>query len=398
MPVTPPGIRYRPPLGITASVLSAAMLLLAAPLIAPGAAAQAPAVTAAALRQQGERLRREQRLPQALAAYRALVELEPGNFEDRFWLAKLLGWTGRHEAADSAFVQLLEERPGDYDSQIGLADVRLWRGETAGARTVLDDLRRTHPEDPEVLHRLDALRRLASRIRWEADLEYYGERLSRQPATNGATLSLRARPSGRLRWHSAVTLQEKFEQTESRFGGGLAYRPLAHTEIEGSAFLAPGAEVLPRQTYGVGLGQRVAPRLILGADYGFLDFQDADVHQAGPRLELYAGRHWLVAARYRYSSTRFTGVEGAVGDHAGSLTLGYLYGEGNLLRVFAAAGGESFTQPSRELIGEFSAHALGAAWRHFPTPRLGLEIGYARQDRSDGGDQDSYSLRLVQRW
>jgi YaiO family outer membrane protein len=155
--------------------------------------------------------------------------------------------------------------------------------------------------------------------------------------------------------------------------------------------------VVPRQSYGVGLSHQVARRLVLYADYAFHDYRDAGVHQAGPALELYAG-HWLFAGRYRYAATRFAGSAAAVDDHAGSLAVGYLYGVANIVRIFGAAGGESFTQPSRDLIGRFDAHTVGLAWRHFLTPGLGVEALYAHQDRSDGGNQESYSLRVVRRW
>jgi len=325
-------------------------------------------------------------------------EAAAASFEDRFWAAKLESRAGRLEAAESAFVRLLEERPADYDSRIALADVRMWRGDRSGARMILEDLRRSHPTDPEVLQRWEALRRIAPPARWQADLEYYGERLPHQPATNGATLSLGTRPAGRLRWRAAGTVQEKFTLTEYRIGGEVGYRLRVPLELQWSAYLAPGAEVLARQAYGLGLSHKVAPRLVLYADYGFHDFADAAVHLVGPGLELYAGRHWLLAGRYRYSSTRFSGEQDAVGNHAGSLMLGYLYGEANLLRLFGATGAESFTQPSRELIGRFRAHTIGAGWRHFLTLRLGFEIGYAHQDRSVGAGLDSYSLRVIQRW
>ncbi len=320
------------------------------------------------------------------------------SFEDRFWAAKLEGRAGRLEAAESAFVHLLEERPADYDSRIALADVRMRRGDRSGARGVLEELRRSHPTDPEVLQRWEALRRIAPPARWQADLEYYGERLPRQPAANAATVSLGARSTARLRWRAAATAQEKFTLTEYRLGGEIAYRLRVPLELHWSAYLAPEAEVMARQAYGLGLSHNVARRLVLYADYGFLDFTDATVHLAGPGVELYAGRRWLLAGRYRYSSTRFSGEQAAVGNHAGSLMLGYLYGEANLLRVLGAAGAESVTQSSRELIGRFRAHTIGVGWRHFLAPRLGFEIGYAHQDRSDGADQDSYSLRVIRRW
>jgi YaiO family outer membrane protein len=392
------------------------------------ARAQAPTATIAVMRQRAERLRQEQRLPDALAAYQALVELDPGSFEDRFWVGKLEGWTGRLAEAESAFVRLVEERPDDYDSRIALADVRMWRGHRSAARAVLEDLDRTHSADPEVLLRLgqvseadgdlpearryvarviaidpshpgvrEALHRMALVPRWQADVEYYGEQVPRQPGTNGIRVGLEARGTRRVRWRTSATLQEKFDRTEARLGGDLAYRPAGPTELRLSAYLAPGAEVLPRQTVGLGLGQRLGSRLVLNADYTYLDFGNAEVHLLGPGLELYAG-HWLLAGRYGYSSTRFAGVQAAVGNHAGSVALGYLYGAANLVRIFAAAGAESFALPSRDVIGEFDAHTIGGDWRHFLTARLGFAVLYAHQDRSDGTNQDSYGLGLVQRW
>jgi len=393
------------------------------------AAAQVPAPTAAAMRQRAEQLRREQRLGEALSTYRTLVDRDPGNFEDRFWVAKLEGWTGRLEAAESAFVRLVEERPDDYDSRIALADLHLWRGRPAAALAVLEDLDRSHPSDPEVLVRLgrvseiagnrQAARRYFARVieiapgspdareanrhlglmtRWQVDVEYFGERLPQQGSTNGLTVSLGCCSGDRFRWRAATTLQEKLDRTESRWGGEFAYRLAPTWDLRSSAYLAPGAELLPRQTYGLGLSHKVASRLVLSADYSFLDFEDARVHQFGPGVELYAGRHWLLAGNYRYASTRFGGAQDAVGNHAGSLALGYLYGGANLLRIIAAVGGESFTQPSRDLIGEFHARAIGATWRHFLTSRVGFEVAYAHLNRSDDTQRDSYSLRVVQRW
>ena len=364
--------------------------------LAPAVLAQTPDSAAGALRREAEELRRAQRLPEALARYREVVRLEPTGFEDRFWVAKLEGWTGRHAAAESAFVRLLAERPDDYDTGIALADVRRWRGDTAGARTALETLLRAHPSDPEVLNRLHALRSPGRAARWEADVEYFGERLPDGTAADGGTLALGTTPGGRVRWRGAATLQEKFDRTEWRGGGEAGVRLSPRIALVGSAFLAPGAEVLPRQSYALGVQHKLG-RVVVLTDYGFADYRDADVHRIGPAVEVYAGR-WLVAGRYRYLRTRFDGIGGTVDDHAGSLTVGYEYGAAGLVRVFAALGGESFTQPSRELIGRFDARTLGLAWRHWLAPGVGLEALYAHQDRSSGGGQDAYSLRVLRRW
>jgi YaiO family outer membrane protein len=379
------------------------MVVLVAVMLAQGtlvreASAQTPDTAVTAARRQAEQLRREQRLPEALAAYRTVVELDPISFEDRFWVAKLESWTGRLDAAEAHLGRLLEERPDDYDSQIALADVRLWRGRPADARAVLMDLRSKHPDDPEVLRRLaHAAKAAREKTRWEVGLEYYGERTSGQPPTDGVTATLGTRASDRLRWRAAGTLQQKFDRTEARAGGELGLRLAGPAELRGSAYVAPGAEVLPRQDYGAGVSLVLARALVLHADYEYLDFLDANVHQVGPAAELYVG-HWLVAGRYRYSSTRFSDTPSAVGNDAGLASLGYVYGGWSLVRVFVVAGAESVNQPSREVIGEFHAHTIGGSWRHFFSPRLGAELTYAYQDRSNGIHQNAFSLRLVQRW
>jgi YaiO family outer membrane protein len=294
-------------------------------------------------------------------------------------------------------VRLLEERPNDYDSRIALADVRLWRGDTAATRELLAGLQRDYPADPEVRQRVEALGRQASPIRWETDIEYFGERLPGGTAANGGTFSLATRPNDRLRWRAVAGFQEKFDRTESRAGGEVGVRLARRVEVAGSAGFAPGAEVLPRGSYGIGASGLVARGLVLYADYAFLHYFDADVHQAGPAVELYAGR-WLVTARARWIATSFAGSADAVHDGAGSLSLGRFYGESNLVRVFAGTGSESFTGPSRERIGSFDARTIGLSWRHFLTTELGLEALYAHQNCSGDAASDAWSLRVLHRW
>ena len=391
-PPASPRSREQEPLTRTLKRLALTVVAL---LLTAGAE-PAVAQSAADLRRHAEQLRREQRLPEALVAYRAVIAKEPGSFEDRFWIAKLESWSGHLAAADSGFVRLLEEHPSDYDTRIALADVRLWRGDTVASRELLTSLQRDYPADAEVRRRVEALAHRVSPTRWETDIEYFGERLP-GGAANGGTFSLAARPNDRLRWRAVAGFQEKFERTESRAGGEVGVRLSPRFELAGSATVAPSAEVLPRGSYGIGTSGLVARGLVLYADYGFLHYFDADVHQAGPAVELYAGR-WLITARARWLSTSFTGSAEAVHDGAGSLSLGRFYGEGNLVRAFAGTGSESFTGPSRERIGHFDAQTIGLSWRHFLTPELGLEALYAHQDRSGDAASDAWSLRVLHRW
>ena len=390
--------------------------------------AQVPTDSAATVRLRAEALRQEQRLDEALELYQALATTGPHGFEDRFWVAKLTGWTGRTAPAESLFTALLQERPEDYDSRIGRIDVRIRLERYAGAQEDVEVLGRTHADDPEVLFRHgrvcealgnrhqarryfeqvlairpdhqasgDALRRMALDTRWASGIEYYGEHISQTAATRGATASLQARLSHRLQWRAAVSLQQKFTQTEVRAGGELTHALFGATDLRWSAYVAPGAEVLPRQSYGLGVAEKVG-RLVLYGDYTWLDFADADVHRVGSRLELYAGRRWVLSGHYGFARTHIPGTGSAVSNHAGSVSVGYLYGETNLLRISGAVGGESFALPSIDAIGAFDAHTIGIDWRQFISPRLGVALSYAYQDRSDGIRQHSYGLGLVRRW
>lgn len=380
------------------SAASAALLTLALSLAATGmACAQAPVSAPAELRRDAERLRAEHRFPEALAAYRAAAARESADFEDRFWIAKLESWTGALDSAERDLEQLLAERPDDYDSRITLADVRRWRGDTAGARLILDRLRQTHPDDPEVTTRLAALRSAIRPARWEAGLEYQGERYPGGGASDGATLGLRPLGRHRLRWSAAVSVQDKFDRTETRGGGDLGLHASRSLELTGTAYLAPGAEVLPRGSFGAGVTALAVRGLLLSADYRHDAYADAEVHHVGPSLEWYAGP-WLLAARYRYTATRFDGVSSTAGDHTGLLSVGYQYGLANIVRVFGFAGGESFGEPSRDRIGSSDGHGAGLAWRQFVSPVQGFELVYAFDDRSGSGTRQSFGLRLVRRW
>ena len=363
--------------------------------------AQVTVNDAPALQRRAEALRGEQRLSEARDVYRILVARDSHDYENRFWLAKLEGWTGHLGTAESLYVQLLAERPDDYDSRIGLADVLIWSGSYDAAQANLERLERTYPDNAEVLSRLDrvrALRHEPSRSRWEMGVEYYGDQLTGAAASNGGTASMAVRPSDALRLRAEATVQQKFARTEARGGGELGHRLGRSFELRGAAFLAPGAEVLPRQTYGFGVATKLGSGLVLYGDYTFLDFSDARVHQISPRLELYAGPHWFVSGRYGYASTRFDGLADAVGNHAGAVSIGYVYGLNNSIQIFGGAGGEAFALPSRDAIGGFSAHTVGIGWRQFLTPWLGLTASYANQNRSNGAKQDSYGLGLVRRW
>ena len=354
---------------VFAAALITVAVLLASCLSAPDGLAQTPASSPAAAREHAEQLRREQRLPEALAAYRALVALEPESFEDRFWVAKLESWTGRLEAAESHSCGC--SRSGPTTMTAGSPSPTCGSGAATprGRATFSRIFAVPTPTIPRCS--TGSTPPPPAPPRWEADLEYYGERL-RGSAANGAS-SRWGPPGERLRWRGAVTVQDKFGLTESRFGGEMGLRLVRPFELRGSAYFAPGAEVLPRQGYGLGLSAKFSlascstpttsssttptPTCTRRARARALRRPLAD-HRPLPVL-----RHRVRRRRCRRREPLGLGRRSAIS----TARLG-------LVRIFAGAGAEPFTGPSREDIGEFSGRTIGAGWRHFLTPLFGFEM------------------------
>jgi YaiO family outer membrane protein len=202
-----------------------------------------------------------------------------------------------------------------------------------------------------------------------------------------------------VRGSIALTVQDKFARTETRGGGEVAVPFTPAVELTTTAFAAPGAEVLPRATLGAGVTTLPARGLVLAVGYRYDGYADARVHGLGPSVEWYAGR-WLVTGSWRYTITRFDGIAAAPGRHAGLASLGWQYGQANIVRVFGFAGAESFGEPSRDRIGTSDMRGAGLAWRQFVSSALGLEATYAFEHLSGGaaGTRHRYGLRLVRRW
>jgi hypothetical protein len=171
---TLPWIDCRPPVGKSADRLSGRgrgrtidWLLVPALLVLWGtgpAAAQVPTPTSYEMRQRAERLRREQRFGEALSTYQTLVDRDSGNFEDRFWIAKLEGWTGKPEAAESALVAAGRGAPRGLRQPHRSCRCAFWRGHTSAAGALLEKLNRSDPADPEVLLRLGRVSEAAGNL------------------------------------------------------------------------------------------------------------------------------------------------------------------------------------------------------------------------------------------
>jgi predicted Zn-dependent protease len=89
--------------------------------------------------------------PGALADYRRVLGLEPGNDHVRLRVAEILEETRHASEALELFEDLRQRRPEDPVVLVGLVRCRHQLGRLAEARELLDELLARHPEEPGLL-------------------------------------------------------------------------------------------------------------------------------------------------------------------------------------------------------------------------------------------------------
>lgn len=382
------------------------------------------------LRAQAEKLRRQSRWPEALAAYQELVRRHPESFEDRFWIARITGWSGDLKTSQQMLTELLREDPRDYDTRVALADTCSWLGKYEAAMVELERLDRDFPNNTEVLLRLgrlhqwqgknriarsyfdqvltldpnhaeakEGLRRIAAEMRWELRLGYAGEQNSFAPASHIGTFAISRIGEGRrTTWTAEGTVSHRFGQTDPRFGLEMNHRLKRGATLRWAAFAAPQAEVIARQAYAAAFVKSLGPRLALDAGYAFLAFRNAQAHQVTPQLDFYLNPTLWLTGRYTYSLTNYKGPLTSARSHSGGLSFNWQRSSSDFLTFSYASGTEAFNLATIDRLGQFRANTVGAGWRHLLTPRTGFSVSYAYQFRSGGARQQSYSIGLLRRW
>jgi YaiO family outer membrane protein len=382
------------------------------------------------LRAQAEKLRRQSRWPEALAAYQELVRRHPESFEDRFWIARITGWSGDLKASQQMLVELLRENPRDYDTRVALADTSSWLGKYEAAMAELEQLDRDFPNSAEILLRLgrlhhwqgrnktarsyfdqvlildpnqteakEGLRRIATELRWELRVEYAGEQNSFAPAAHIGTFAISRIGEGRrTTWTAEGTVSHRFGQTDLRFGVELHHRLRRGATLRWAAFVAPQAEVIARQAYAAAFVKSLGSRLALDAGYAFLAFRSAQAHQVTPQLDFYLNPTLWLTGRYTYSLTNYKGPLTPARSHSGGLSFNWQWSNSDFFSLSYAAGTEAFNLTTIDRLGQFRASTVGAGWRHLLTLRTGVSVSYAYQFRSGGSRQQSYNFGLLRRW
>ena len=296
-----------------------------------------------ARRAQAERLRRKERFPEALAAYQAV------DAASETALGKTASYGRQARELDRAFA----------DAEAGSSNCSRSSPTTRTAASPLPTFDGGGAATAARRRRDRVLRRARGRPAFDA----------RRHADDRRSL-------GTPHWRGSLTVQDQFARTERRAGGEWPFRATPHSTSCPRPGGASGGDPSPRYLWCRCRPLRSAASCSAPTTPFSIISTPTSTRSAPTRAAILDGTG-AAAARYRYASTSFSAGGPAVGNHAGSFTLGWLYGPANLVRLFGGLGGESFAGPRAGP----RARSMPGPWAlpDYIDPRLGLAADSPRQ-------------------
>ena len=277
--------------------------------------------------EQGLALKREGKLPEATAAFAALVESNPGDVAALEQWATLLAWQQRYDDSIAAWRRALELAPAAPALGIGLSRVLYWKGALGDARAGIDRVLQRAPDsfdalvlagdiavaqqdpgaargyyeraqlqDPSVPElRVKLLRAqppARSRVDVGGSLDHYNNYRQLEPS---AFVQAGTQLTDRV--YAALSAEEihQFGFADRRLGVNLDYKATPALLLSARGALTPGASVLPDFEAWGGADLRVLPWLSVLAYGRFFSYASGPVGTYGPGARVDYGRYSLQA-------------------------------------------------------------------------------------------------------
>lgn len=365
-----------------------------------------PFLASAASFEEGLRLKREQKLPQAEAAFAEVVQQNPSDVEALAELATVQGWQDRHAEAAASWRRALALKPDAIDLRIGLARLLYWSGQRGEALAELERALDAQPEHYDaLLLRGDVLiaendrtgarasyeratklppgnddrdlagliARTAAPLRWRLDSGYAYERYNNARGTeSGAYLqagrTLGDRFNAYVRWDRL----DQFDSTDNRYLLGAYFSPTPSWLISAEAGGTPDADFRPRQQAQTTVEWLRQGRWQPLLGYRYFGYAFGEVHTLTPGVRIPGLGPGDFELRYAWSRNT---------DESKAAVASARYGwtAGRFGRYIAIYDGEEALPPQAE--ANFTSYAAGCVLnlgRNWAT-----RIDYAYENRRD---------------
>lgn len=415
-----------------------------------------PAGARGATLEEGLALKKQGKLAEAAAVFRALVEQNGSDLEALEQWATVLGWEQRYDEAIAAWTRAMETQPAAVRFRVGRARVRYWKGELEGAWADLQEALRATPASVDALVlagdvalargdrsearslyrqalKLDPaaegvgtkLARAADPPAWRLDVGGNLDRYDNFRSTEGGgfvQLSLRAAPTFTVTGGYEVIHQ--FGKTDHRFNGGFYWVPWKPLLLTFRGAVAPNRATIALWQVEGGAEAKALPWLDVLFGYRHLYFPGTTINDStgGTRIDQ-SPEHvniYVPGFRFRLSPVWTLTLQGGAATSTGQDTttvfgrppistdtvtvknvpttgfglarLDVRVSEPVTLYLAGSYGNES-KRPQPPATG-FTAGS-GVLWNIDPTWGVRLDYLFERRDESEPGRNDAYSHHSI---
>lgn len=379
-------------------------------------------------RAEAERLARSGAHAAALKQFQQLAAENPDDVDARLWIARLHASMGHNERAVDVYRSLLSGQPQNVDVLVGLGAALTTLGDLGAAADALNRAEAIAADRPEMLaaqghmHRLSGHHNLAlayyqralaldaSNMDWRAEYQsltaerahrveasYYLERFDNDaPDTHAGLIEVNGRVSDAVRVFATGQQFRKFDEDESRAGGGVEWSAHRDFWLRGGAVLGVDTLVLPDLDASLDAEYSRRNTAWLGS-VRYLDFDSSSSVIYSPGVRWTASDSLAITLRYYRSQTSFSTLDDDEGNSAFGVSATGRVGRRVWLTGGYASGFESLPIITIERTTQLDADNLTAGVRFDPVPMTSLAATYQHQWR-DGTRVSTGFLTLTQRF
>jgi tetratricopeptide (TPR) repeat protein len=365
---------------------------------------------------------------EALAAFQRLAAMNPADHEARLWIARLHARMGHQNLAEPVFRSVMLEDLRNVDARVGVAAALLARDEPSEALDVLAPAAELAPDNAEVValtgraHELSGRTRDAltaferaatmspsvdrrhtletARLSYLSRVEIRGatEQFSdTTPDSQSGDIALNIRLSDALRVIARGQVQEKFDESEQRAGGGLEWRWTRATTLRGQALFGVDTLVMPERDV-LGEVEHTYAGVTWTGTVRYFGFGGASTTFLAPAVAWMPTDRLELGVRYALS---FTDIGTLVSRELGQslhVQPAYRMARRVWLQGTYAAGVEDFENFSIDRIGDFRAQTVSGGIRIDLPSLTSIVARYERQWRQNDVTLGRATLSLLQRF